>query len=274
MRTPNLPDLRPNLTSGAQVMQTDEGIWHLEIPPGPKGHYRLAQLDDYSTLPRRAFPWRPPETGGALTMSLRARASARNLPGTWGFGLWNDPFNLSLGLGGASRRFPALPNTAWFFFASPPNYLSFRDDLPAQGALAATFQSPSLPVPALVAASPLLTFFFWSPTARLLRRLARRLIHQDAAVLSHDPTDWHTYSLEWRKTGVLFRVDEATVFETPTTPNGPLSLVLWIDNQYAALPPRGRLAFGFLPNPEPAWIEIDHLVMSAKTLIENDAVRY
>jgi hypothetical protein len=47
-------------------------------------------------------------------------------------------------------RLPALPNTAWFFFASPPNYLSLRDDLPAQGALAAVFRSPRLPASLLV----------------------------------------------------------------------------------------------------------------------------
>ena len=39
-------------------------------------------------------------------------------------------------------------------------------------------------------------------------------------------------------------------------PHGRLSLVIWIDNQYAALPPVGRLRYGTLPNPAPAWMEI------------------
>jgi hypothetical protein len=38
--------------------------------------------------------------------------------------------------------------------------------------------------------------------------------------------------------------------------------VIWIDNQYAALPPTGRLSFGALPNPQPAWIEISDLSLA------------
>ena len=147
--TDTLPDLIPIHTRAAQVHALAPGAWRLEIPAGAAGRYRLAQVDDYHRLRRRDFPWRPP-----LRLSLRARASAPDLPGTWGFGLWNDPFSLSMGLGGAAQRFPALPNAAWFFFASPPNYLSFRDDLPAQGFLAATFQAPAIPAPLLGAGCP------------------------------------------------------------------------------------------------------------------------
>ncbi len=68
---------------------------------------------------RHAPPW---------TFSLRARLSKADLPGTWGFGLWNDPFGLSLGFGGKPARLPALPQTAWFMHASPPNWLSLQDD--------------------------------------------------------------------------------------------------------------------------------------------------
>ncbi len=264
MATP-LPDLRPNLTRTAQATRTGDRGWCLEIPAGPGGHYRLAQVDDYSRLPRRAFPWRPP-----LTLSLRARASAADLPGTWGFGLWNDPFSLSLGLGGASQRFPALPNAAWFFFASPPNYLSFRDDLPAQGFLAATFRSPALPAPLLALGSPLLTLAVLPPTARLLRLLLRQVIRQDAARLTIDVTAWHTYTLDWRADRVCLSVDGTAALDTQVAPRGPLSLVLWIDNQYAALPPRGRLRYGSLPNPEPAWIEIADLDIRAQVAGRGD----
>jgi len=55
------------------------------------------------------------------TFSLHARLSGTDLPGTWGFGLWNDPFGLSLGFGGQAARLPALPQAAWFMHASPPN---------------------------------------------------------------------------------------------------------------------------------------------------------
>jgi hypothetical protein len=183
------------------------------------------------------------------------------LPGTWGFGLWNDPFSLSFGLGGAAQRFPALPNAAWFFHASPPNYLSFRDDLPAQGFLAASFQSASIPTPLLALISPALGLLYISFAARVLRRLMRRLIRQDSALTNVDVTAWHAYGFDWQENQISFYIDETLIFETPVSPRGPLSLVLWIDNQYAALPPHGRLAYGFLANLETAWVEISDLVL-------------
>lgn len=249
-------NLRPNLSRGAKASRTREGNWRLEIPPGGRGSYRLAQLDDYTSLARRSFPWKPP-----FSLSLRARASGEAIPGTWGFGLWNDPFSLSLGFGGGSRQIPALPNTAWFFIASPPNYLSLRDDLPAQGNLAATFQAPNWP-PALLALAALALPFFALPlTGRWLRRLGRRLVHQDAASFNQDVREWHLYALEWQSQQVTFRIDEKVTHQTAIAPYGPLGLVIWIDNQYAALPPGGGIRFGTLPNPEPAWIEIGDLAL-------------
>jgi hypothetical protein len=255
------PNLKVVCSPGSQVMPAGEGAWRLAIPAGTGGKYRLAQLDDYTGTPRRQFPWRPP-----LTFSLRARASTEDLPGTWGFGLWNDPFSLSLGFGGGTRRFPALPNTTWFFHASPPNYLSMRDDLPAQGFLAATFRSTTLPAPLLAVLSPGVVLFTLPHAARLFRRLARRFIRQDAVLVGgngeHTPAGWHAYQINWSQDSVIFSVDGATIFNTPVSPRGPLSLVIWIDNQYAALPPTGRLSFGALPNLQPAWIEISDLSLA------------
>jgi hypothetical protein len=57
-------------------------------------------------------------------------------------------------------------------------------------------------------------------------------------------------------------MDGATILSTPVSPSGPLALVIWIDNQYAALPPTGRFSFGALPNPQPAWIEISDLSLA------------
>ena len=258
-----LPDLKPNLTRGAQVVEIENQGWHLEIPAGSKGSYRLAQLDDYRALPRRAFRWKPP-----LKLSLQARVSAQELPGTWGFGLWNDPFSFSMGLGGMAQRFPALPNAAWFFFASPHNYLSFRNDLPAQGFLAATFRSAAIPAPLLALASPILTLTVLPLAAQVVRWLLRRVVRQDATLVHTDVTGWHAYSLEWQAGRVRLCLDDVTILETNVAPRGPLSLVLWIDNQYAALPPRGRLAYGALVNQEAAWMEIRGL-----TLLEGASAR-
>jgi hypothetical protein len=242
--------LKISATPGASTSQKDD-LWRLEIPGGSGGEYRLAQLDDYRGLPRAAFPHQPPQA-----LELECRASGEKLPGTWGFGLWNDPFSLSLGLGGGIRRFPALPNAAWFFFASPPNYLSFRDDLPAQGSLAAVFRGTHVPAPMLALGAPLLGLLAIPILGRRVRSVFRRWIKEEAAALSHNPRDWHHYRIEWEAERVSFWVDGFLAAETGISPQPPLGFVLWIDNQYAALPPDGRLAYGSLPNPEAAWIEV------------------
>jgi hypothetical protein len=243
-------DLKVLSTPGAGVQEAG-GTWRLEIPAGPAGTYRLAQLDNYHALPRGRFPYQ-----ANLTIQLECRASGAELPGTWGFGLWNDPFSLSLGLGGAGRHLPALPNTAWYFFASPPNYLSLRDDLPACGPLSATFRSPHLPAALLALGAPLLGALAIPPLRRPARRLLQGWIEQGTAALTLDPTIWHRYELTWTAEQVTFKVDGVPVLETGVSPLQPLGFVLWIDNQYAAFPPDGRPAYGSLPNPEPAWIEV------------------
>lgn len=237
----------------ATVKEIADNHWRLSLPAGEMGKYRLAQLDNYGKLKRRRFLHQAP-----FTIRLKARSSEKDLPGTWGFGLWNDPFSFSLGLGGAARRLPALPNTAWFFFASPPNYLSFQDDLPASGQLAATFKSPLIPPLLLGLGVPFLPLMAWKPTARSLRKAVSKIIQQSAKQLDIDPTEWHTYELNWLEEAVLMKLDGQTVLHSPVTPRGRLGLVIWIDNQYAALPPDGKLAFGALANPA-CWIEIKDL---------------
>lgn len=242
------------LTAGNGQVETDrEGCWKLSIPAGGGGQYRLAQLDDYHDLPRNRFRWQPP-----LTLSLTAQISDSPLPGTWGFGFWNDPFSFSLGVKGSSRRLPALPNAAWFFYASPQNYLSLRDDLPANGLLAAVFRSPLIPAFLLAPALFALPLLALPLTTRWLRRLARRLIQQDAVRLHLDFTQPHRYQLDWQSHRVRFEVDDQPVFESPLVPQGRLGLVIWIDNQYAAFYPNGKLNFGTLANP-PAALDIRNI---------------
>lgn len=229
-------------------------MWRLQIPAGPSGKYRLSQVDDYRGRARRNFPWQPP-----FRLELQARASDHNIPGTWGFGLWNDPFGMAILSGVDALRLPALPNTAWFFFASPENYLSLRDDLPAHGALAAAFRAPHWPPPVLLLGFPVLPLMLFPAGVRLLRRLVRQVVRQDAVRLQADPTEWLAYRMEWVRDRVIFRVDDETILESRCTPQGNLGLVIWVDNQYAALSPDGRVGFGTLANPEPAWIEIRRL---------------
>jgi len=243
--------LFPRLTPGSSVEALEDGHWLLTIPAGPAGKYRWAQLDDYMQLRRGKFLWQPP-----VTLTLRARLSQLNLPGTWGFGFWNDPFNASLGLGGTARRTPALPDTAWFFYGSPANYLALRDDHPANGLLAAVFASKRIPPVLLALGLPLAPLLAWPLTARLLRRLGRRFIGEGAAELATDVSGWHEYQLELFPGLARFVLDGRSVFETALAPRSRLGFVLWIDNQYAAFPPNGRLRFGTLENPAPAWLEV------------------
>lgn len=250
--------LSPRHTPGATVSRTANG-WRLEIPAGGRRAYRLAQFDDYAGTPRRLLGHTPP-----WTLRLRVRLSAADLPGTWGFGLWNDPFGLSLGFGGKVARLPALPQTAWFFHASPPNWLSLRDRpfpdsgrvIPGDGFFAGTFRSPRIPsilFSPLILAVPL---FAVRPISRLLRRWASRFIRQDGARVKVDVTQWHEYAIHWQEEACTFTVDGAEVLSTSISPCSPLGLVLWIDNQYAAWTPDGGLGYGILENP-PAWMEIE-----------------
>jgi hypothetical protein len=74
-----------------------------------------------------------------------------------------------------------------------------------------------------------------------------------------DVTQWHSYKLEWKESGVKWFVDDSLVFESPISPNPPLGLVIWIDNQFASFTPDGKIGFGVLENPESAWLEIGEL---------------
>lgn len=245
--------LMPKSTAGAQVVWVDEQTLRLAIPPGPR-RYRLAQLDDYNALSRRRFRWQAP-----LRMSLRARASHQGIPGTWGFGFWNDPFGMAIVDGVEKLRLPALPNTAWFFFASPHNYLSLREDLPGFGNLAAVFRSPQIPSLLLAPGLLALPLLYTAATRRLARRLASRVVCQDAAALSLDPTAWHTYQIEVEPGTGRFSVDGQCALESRLSPKGRMGLVLWIDNQFAALPPDVRPALGTLAQEEEQWIELSGL---------------
>ncbi|HQX16746.1 MAG TPA: hypothetical protein PLA27_10025 [Anaerolineales bacterium] len=272
------PKLDSHVTPNARVEEIERG-WRLSIPAGSANEYRNAQLDDYSQLARRRFPHR-----FTRRVSLLARASSDSIPGTWGFGLWNDPFGLSLGFGGNPFRLPALPNAVWFFGASKENYLSFSDFRPersrrslaaqtkgassadfatnaqpsaqrgvANGFMAQSFRSPKFH-PLLIPAGIALPF-----SLKITRRMLGNIIGEDGVAVSVDVAEWHRYSLTWEEKRVSLEVDNIQVFESAVSPNPPLGLVIWIDNQYASFTPDGKIGFGVLANSEPAFLEIREL---------------
>ncbi len=164
-----------------------------------------------------------------------------------------------LGLAGNPFRLPALPNAVWFFGASEENYLSFREAgrnnltsaaVPGNGFLAQTFRSPKFH-PRLISAGLALPF-----SRKMARQQLGNVIADEGIRLSVDVTQWHRYKLDWRETRVSFEVDDVLVFESSVSPHPPLGTVIWIDNQFAAFTPEGKIGFGVLENPEPAWLEV------------------
>ena len=128
-----------------------------------------------------------------------------------------------------------------------------QHEVAANGFLAQTFRSPRFH-PLLIPAGLALPF-----SRKTTRQLLGRVIGEEGIRLRVDVTQWHRYKLDWREDRVSFEVDEASVFESPVSPKPPLGLVIWIDNQYAAFTPQGKIGFGVLENPEPAWLEIKEL---------------
>jgi hypothetical protein len=248
----------PRSTPDANVISTENG-WHLEIPAGEAGSYRLAQLDDYVGLPRNRFPLRTP-----TNLSLRCRISEAHLPGTWGFGFWNDPFAFSFGLQGKPRRLPTLPNACWFFHASAENHLSFHDSLSGNGFLAQTFRSPRIPPLLLMPGLLGLPLLFSKTVSRRLRAVSGKIINENSLFLNLDVTQWHSYNLSWRESGIIFSVDNTLDFESPISPRGPLGVVIWIDNQYAAWTPEGKIGMGTLQQKAAGWMEIEQLEVKSE----------
>ena len=244
---------------GAGRLATSATGLRLTLDDATADRYSDAQIDDYSALRGRDYPWRPP-----LRLTVRARAShpAANpdpraagedcLRGTAGFGFWNA----SLSLASRSLR---LPDAVWFFAASPPSNMALTPGDAGYGWKAQVVHAQRWG--ALAAAPPLALSALWArvsgdvrPAARWMRRLT------GARERQLDPTQadlraWHDYTLEWRTNQARFAVDGREVFVAPDPPAGPLGFVAWVDNQYAIVTPRGDLRFGALDCPS-QWLEL------------------
>lgn len=230
----------------------------VELHLSPTSSYTDAQLDDTQNLARRQFRWKPP-----LRFSVRARTSIPDPRGTFGFGFWNDPFSLSLGMGGAARKLPATPQCAWFFYGSPPHDLPLAEGVPGSGWKAQTLSfrriSPLALAP-IAAGGALLACLPW--TRAWAFRQARRFYRAEERLLAADPSAWHQYTIDWTASAVGFSVDGVEVLRSVHPPAPPLGLVLWIDNQYAVASAARGFGFGILPllgaqtlELEDAWIE-------------------
>ena len=236
-----------------------EGALHMGFDAAQEGQYSDAQIDDYAGLARASFPWRPP-----LSMEIRARAShpatlgtsdgedTSILRGTAGFGFWNYPFSVR-------GDILMLPESVWFFYASPPSNMALVPGIPGYGWKAQVVHS--MRAGALASVVPTALATSWGRLTGEIRpaeRWLQRLSGAHETLLSAQLTEWHTYSLEWRTHLATFRVDGAPVLRVPDPPARPLGFVAWLDNQYAVATPRGVLHFGTL-NSGPQWFELESI---------------
>lgn len=238
------------LEAGHGKVHATASGWILSIPAGPAGAYRLAQLYDYRGLSRHDFPLRPP-----LKLRLEARADPTS-SGTWGFGFWNNPFGAAFSPLGPRLLLPCAPQAVWFFWASPASYLSFRDDLPANGFLAQSFRSEP----------------GWRWVSSVALQLATRNTSARASIRRHvaeasrqvpeDSASWHAYEIHWTEARVQFAVDGRCILQTETSPRLPLGLVMWIDNQFAEFDSADRISWGLETTPSDCQLEIRDLRIS------------
>ncbi len=257
-RFSSLADLPPSMRTflrGQGRLEFPGRTLRLTLPPGDGSTYANAQLDDYQTLPRSRFLWRPP-----LRLTVRARFShpADRLRGTAGFGFWNDPFMMT------GLRRPALPRAIWFFFASPPSNMKLDLHTPGWGWKAAVIDALRWPFLALLPTAPLaVPLMNIPPLYRLCWPIAQRSIGVGEARLPVEMTEPHTYRLEWGHQTARFFVDDVPVAGRFPAPRGPLGFVMWLDNQYMIVTPWGRFGWGLVDTPETQWLEVERLEIEA-----------
>jgi hypothetical protein len=247
------------LLLGTGELRSEESHRALTLPHASCDIYSDAQVHDYAGLARRDFPWRAP-----LAFSIRARLSP-HLQGTAGFGFWNNPL---APLGGV----PALPQAAWFLWASPPSAMELAQDVAGYGWKAATIDAAR---PAALAWAPLAPAVLLACRHPALRRRIWPRVQQALAVderhLSIDPGVWHTYEIFWFRDRVIFGVDGHRVLVSRSAPRGPLGLVIWNDNQWARVTPSGSFGWGLLDAQAPQSLEWADLRIISSALAPEEA---
>lgn len=222
----------------------------LWLPPVDQG-YADAQIDDYGGRKRRHYPHQP---GTILSLSACFSHPAGQLQGTAGFGFWNAPF------GDPTVPWPALPQAAWFFYASAPTDLPLAPDGAGRGWFAATLDATTWAAWTMAPFAPLVLFI--NQFERGLRQVWPRAQHRLGIrfqPLPIDMTAWHDYYLDWGQQGCRFMVDGHTWLHTNCFPRGPLGFVCWLDNQYMIVTARGRVRWGVLPTDTEQSLMIRHL---------------
>ncbi len=150
-----------------------------------------------------------------------------------------------------------LPEAVWFFYASPPSNMALVPGIPGWGWKAQVVHT--MRPGAIVATVPMAAttvFGLLTGNTQPASRWMQKLSGAHEALLPFEMTDWHQYTLEWRRNEAIFWVDDKLVLRSPQPPTRPLGFVAWLDNQYALATPRGILRFGTVSSG-PQWLELD-----------------
>ncbi len=255
------PPWRHHLVRQGRLELGAGGALRLAIEGAAAGAYSDAQIDDYG-LPvggplLRRRPLRPgPPLLRRPPLRLRARArfshEAGALRGTAGFGFWNYPVALPLG----------MPRAIWFFYGSEPSDMPLALGVPGHGFKAATVDTGRPRALALAPLAPLLVPLLrsrslyrglWPPIQRAVG-VAEALVRAPMGV-------WHEYVIEWGARTSRFLVDGRVVLDEAPSPRGPMCFVVWIDNQYFVATPQGRFRWGTVAAPERQWLELAELTI-------------
>jgi hypothetical protein len=176
------------------------------------------------------------------------------LLGTAGFGFWNAPF------GDPTVPWPALPQAAWFFYASAPGDLPLAPDGSGRGWFASTLDATTWQAWGMAPLAPLVLLLNHIPgLRRRLWPIVRRRLGISYDSLEVELTEWHRYELQWQPKGCVFWVDGRVVLSTRFSPRGPLGFVCWLDNQYLVATNKGRFGWGTLSTAETQWLEVKEL---------------
>ena len=233
---------------GHARVEEQRGVLRFVMGPAPADALSDAELNDHRLYERGKWLWRPP-----LRLTVRARASHLDgqLIGTTGFGFWNAPFATE---GNALDS----PQAVWFFYASPPSYLSMSPRGHGTGWRAQTLNVPRVPKIILLAGGiawqalkPLRPFFY---------RAAQSQVGGGEILIHERLTDWHTYRIDWLKARVDFFVDDRKIYTSTSAPRGPLGFCAWLDN--SMLNVRGdQFASGYVAVPERQWLELSEVTI-------------
>jgi hypothetical protein len=236
--------MKSRTTPGASIEKTPKG-YLMKIPAGDSSAYRFAQIDDYFGLPRRKFPHH------SLTLSLRARTSSFPSPEHGASGCGTIPSACRLGLG--RIVWPPRPAQRGMVLRGVAGQSSFVQRQTRTGISRAKFPF------AKISSSADTNGFGIS----LFRAKATRNCWARSSTRTHPLSGWiqlNGMATGWSgvRSRVAWYVDDVRVFESPVSPNPPLGLVIWIDNQFAAFTPEGKISFGVLEGDE-EWLEIEDL---------------